>query len=166
MHPIDVRDLLGNPGASRGAALHDTIDGLSTELAGVPPDRPIDGDLLLESVVEGILASGQLSGSMRMRCARCLKEFDRTFEVEVTELFVRAPDPDADDYPLEPDGGLDPEQMVRDAVGLELPFSPLCRPDCRGLCPICGGDRNLDECPGHVETDPRWEALEGLFTDE
>ena len=101
-----------------------------------------------------------------MRCARCLKEFDRSFEVEVSELFVQAPDPDADDYPLEPDGGLDPEQMVRDAVGLELPFSPLCRPDCRGLCPICGGDRNLDECPGHVETDPRWAALEGLFTDE
>jgi uncharacterized protein len=166
MHPIDVRDLLGNPGASRSAALHDTIDGLGTELATVPPDRPIDGDLLLESVVEGILASGRLSGSMRMRCARCLKEFDRPFEVEVTELFVKAPDPDADDYALEPDGGLDPEQMVRDAVGLELPFSPLCRPDCRGLCPICGGDRNLDECPGHVETDPRWAALEGLFTDE
>jgi len=166
MHPIDVRDLLGNPGASRSAALHDTIDGLGTELATVPPDRPIDGDLLLESVVEGILASGRLSGSMRMRCARCLKEFDRPFEVEVSELFVKAPDPEADDYPLEPDGGLDPEQMVRDAVGLELPFSPLCRPDCRGLCPICGGDRNLDECPGHVETDPRWTALEGLFTDE
>ena len=56
---------------------------------------------------------------------------------------------------------IDPEQMVRDAVGVELPFSPLCRPDCQGLCPVCGGDRNLGECPGdHPSTDPRWAELE------
>jgi uncharacterized protein len=44
-----------------------------------------------------------------------------------------------------------------------MPFSPLCRPDCLGLCPGCGGDRNLGECPGHETTDPRWAALEGLL---
>jgi uncharacterized protein len=49
--------------------------------------------------------------------------------------------------------------MVRDAVVLEMPFSPLHTPDCKGLCPICGGDRNLGECPGHEESDPRWAAL-------
>ena len=57
---------------------------------------------------------------------------------------------------------LDPEPMVRDAVVLEMPFSPLHSPDCKGLCPICGGDRNLGECPGHDETDPRWSALASL----
>jgi uncharacterized protein len=53
--------------------------------------------------------------------------------------------------------------MVRDAVVLEMPFSPLCRPDCLGLCEVCGGDRNLGECPGHETTDPRWAALEVLL---
>jgi uncharacterized protein len=52
--------------------------------------------------------------------------------------------------------------MVRDAVVLEMPFSPLCRPDCLGLCPLCGGDRNLGECPGHEESDPRWAGLGAL----
>jgi uncharacterized protein len=83
----------------------------------------------------------------------------------VSELFVRSPDDDADAYPLGPDGELDPDQMVRDAVGVEMPFSPLCRPDCKGLCEVCGGDRNLGECPGHEDVDPRFAVLADLFPD-
>ena len=97
-----------------------------------------------------------------MRCARCLKEFEQPFSVEVHEMFVTEPDEEADDYPLGPEGSIEPEQMLRDAIGVELPFSPLCRSGCLGLCPVCGGDRNLYECPGHVETDPRWAALDRL----
>jgi uncharacterized protein len=54
--------------------------------------------------------------------------------------------------------------MVRDAVVLQMPFSPLCKPDCLGLCERCGGDRNLGECTCTDPIDPRWSALEG-FTD-
>ncbi len=76
-------------------------------------------------------------------------------------MFVPEPDDDTDDYPLDIERGeLALDQMVRDALGVELPFSPLCRPDCQGLCPVRGGDRNLGECPGHAEVDPRWAALE------
>ena len=122
-------------------------------------------DLLLESVIEGIVVSGRVGGTWRLRCARCLTEFDQPFEVRVSELFVRSPDDDADAYPLGPDGELDPDQMVRDAVGVEMPFSPLCRPDCKGLCEVCGGDRNLGECPGHEDVDPRFAVLADLFPD-
>ena len=80
----------------------------------------------------------------------------------MTELVSRDPGPE-DDYAFADDLTLDPEPMVRDAVGLEMPFAPLCRPDCRGLCEICGGDRNLGECPGHERTDPRWAALDALL---
>jgi uncharacterized protein len=164
MHAIDVRDLLGRPGASRIERLHDTIGQLGTELARVPEDAPIDGELLLESVLEGILATGRLTGTMELRCARCLKEFTRDFDVEVAgELFTARPAESSDDYRLDPGGELDPEQLVRDAVGLELPFSPLCTPACLGLCTVCGGDRNLGECPGHEEVDPRWADLSALF---
>jgi uncharacterized protein len=159
---IDVRDLLGQPGASKRQHVEAPVEGLRTELAQVPEDRPIEGDLDLESIVEGILVSGTLRGSLSLRCARCLREFDQPFEVEVHELFVRSPDPDGDDYPLDPEGAIELDQMVRDAIGVELPFSPLCRADCQGLCPVCGGDRNLGECPGHAEADPRWAALDEL----
>jgi uncharacterized protein len=165
MHAIDVRDLLGHPGASKTQPLHDTIEGLGTELARVPEDTPVDGELVLESVLEGILASGHLVGTMALRCARCLKEFSRPFDVEVSgELFTSRPADGSDEYPLDAGGDLDPEQLVRDAVGLELPFSPLCTPECLGLCNVCGGDRNLGECPGHEEVDPRWSQLTALFT--
>ena len=165
MNPIDVRELLEQPGASRTVHIDETVADLRTELVEVPPDQPVVGDLTLESVVEGIYLHGDVRGTMRMRCARCLKEFDTPFDVVVAELVSRDPSED-DDYRLEADDTLDPEPIVRDAVVLEMPFSPLHSPDCRGLCPICGGDRNLGACPGHNEVDPRWSALEGLVLPE
>ena len=162
MRAIDIRDLLENPGSSRTVHVDEPVPGLRTELVDVPEDAPIEGDLLLESVVDGIYVSGSVGGRFQMRCARCLKPFERDFDVEMTELVAREPGPE-DDYALAGDLTLDPEPMVRDAVGLEMPFAPLCRPDCLGLCEICGGDRNLGECPGHERTDPRWAALDALL---
>jgi uncharacterized protein len=164
MQAIDVRDLLATPGAARTVHVGEPVPGLHTELAEVPENEPIEGDLTLESVVEGIYVHGKLAGRYMMRCARCLKEFARDFDVAMDELFVREAGPE-DDYALDPDLTLDPEPMVRDAVVLEMPFSPLCTPECLGLCPVCGGDRNLGECPGHETTDPRWSALEGMLSD-
>lgn len=162
MREIDVRDLLEHPGSSKTVHVDEPVRGLHTEMADVPEDLPLGGDLLLESLVDGILVSGNVAGRFTMRCARCLKEFERDFDLSMEELFVREPGPE-DDYPLGEDLTLDPEPMVRDAVVLEMPFSPLCRPDCLGLCPVCGGDRNLGECPGHETVDPRWAPLQGLF---
>jgi uncharacterized protein len=158
--PIDVRDLVANPGSSRRVQVRGELEGLATELAMV--DGPIRGELLLESVVEGILVSGELTGAFLVRCARCLVELDRPFAVEVHELFEAEPDPEGDAYALPPEALIRPEPMLRDVVGVELPFAPLCRPDCRGLCSVCGEDRNLGACPGHDETDPRWAALGSL----
>ena len=72
-----------------------------------------------------------------------------------------------EDYELSPEGAIDIEPMLRDAVVLTMPFSPRCRPDCKGLCPRCGGDRNLGECACTPDTDPRWDALMSIeFPDE
>jgi uncharacterized protein len=161
VNPIDLHDLLEQPGASKTVHVDETVPDLRTELVEVPPDTPVVGDLTLESVVEGVYLHGNVRGTMRMRCARCLKEFDAPFDVSLTELVSKEPTED-DDYRLAPDDTLDPEPIVRDAVVLEMPFSPLHSPDCKGLCPICGGDRNLGECPGHEEVDPRWSALAAL----
>lgn len=161
---IDVRDLVGRPGVWRSEQVSGTIDDLETELAGLSEDTPVTADLTLESLDEGILASGRLEGALSLRCARCLKGFEQGFTVELRELFVPFPHEDSDEYPLDPEGFLDPDQMIRDAVGVELPFAPVCRPDCRGLCGRCGGDLNLDECTcAEPEIDPRWDGLEALF---
>lgn len=162
MRAIDVRDLLDHPGSSKTVRLDEPVRGLHTEMADVAEDERLAGDLRLASVLDGILVSGAVSGRFTMRCARCLAEFDSDFDLAMEGLFVRQAGPE-DDYALAEDLTLDPEPMVRDAVVLEMPFSPLCRPGCLGLCPECGGDRNLGECPGHRAVDPRWSALQGLF---
>jgi uncharacterized protein len=161
MRSLDVRDLLGQPGASRRVSIAEPVEGLATELATVPPDDPVRADLLMESVVEGILVSGPVSGRISYRCARCLTAFTRDFAVEVSELFARTTVGEDDAYPLG-EGTLDLEPMVRDAVVLSIPFSPLCRDDCLGLCERCGGDRNLGECSCGPDVDPRWAALSQL----
>jgi len=161
---IDVRDLVGQPGSSRTVRLAEPVGGLATELADVPEDRDVAADLLFESVVEGILVTGPVEGRMRIRCARCLQEVDAPFQLDVQELFA----PDArigeDQYPLA-EGIVDLEPMIRDAVILAMPFAPLCRPDCLGLCERCGGDRNLGQCTCPPEADPRWSALSHLRFD-
>ncbi|MGZ4108254.1 MAG: YceD family protein [Actinomycetota bacterium] len=165
MNAIDVRDLLERPGSARRVRVEEPVEGLQTELAAVQPEAPIMGELTLESVVEGIFVTGTVGGRMTLRCARCLKEFEAEFDVAMNELYVREPGPE-DDYALADDLTLDPEPMVRDAVVLQMPFSPLCKPDCLGLCERCGGDRNLGECTCGPDVDPRWSALEALFADD
>lgn len=161
---IDVRDLVGRPGASKVEQFSGTLDDLETELAAVAEDAPIRGELVLESLTEGILASGRLHGSFSLRCARCLREFEQGFSVELSELFVPFPHEDSDEYPLDPEGYLEPDQMIRDVIGVELPFAPVCRPDCRGLCSRCGGDLNIGGCTcEEPQIDPRWEGLEALL---
>ncbi|HEX9374862.1 MAG TPA: YceD family protein [Actinomycetota bacterium] len=166
MIDVDVRDLVAHPGASRPYRLAEPVPGLRLELAGVPDDAPVEGDLLLESVVEGILVSGPISSTVRLTCARCLEEFEGRVDVAVQELYVRPPGEGEDEYRMSPEGSLDLEPMVRDTVMLALPFSPLCRPDCLGLCERCGGDRNLGACTCREPlADPRWAALDVLFDD-
>lgn len=158
---IDVRDLIDHPGSSRSVQVSEPIPGLGTELATVPEDRRIEAALLFESVVEGVLVSGPVSGAMTISCARCLKRFQSEFRLDVQELFVPEATGDEDEYVLG-DDSVDLEPMIRDAVILSMPFAPLCRPDCRGLCERCGGDRNLGECTCRPEVDPRWQPLVGI----
>jgi uncharacterized protein len=84
----------------------------------------------------------------------------------VNELFESDPI-EGETYQLEHDT-IDLEPLARDAIGLELPLAPLCRPDCAGLCGQCGADRNEIACDCVMDdTDPRWDALAGLrFADE
>lgn len=158
---IDVRDLISNPGASRAVRLKEALEGLTTQLAAVPQDRTVDADLLLESVVDGIAVTGPVSGVMRLSCARCLKPFDRGFEIPVQEMYGPEAEPEGDEYPMV-EGRVDLEPLIRDAVVLAMPFAPLCRPDCRGLCSRCGGDLNLGECTCPPDVDPRWAPLSDL----
>jgi len=170
---VDVRELLQQPGAHKHVVLRAVLPDLATPVASVPPERPVTVDAELESVVEGLLVTGKVRATVRLRCVRCLREFDHELEVDVRELFTGSgsrsaslhPREDEDEgYAVLADDRLPLDTMVRDALVLAFPSFPLCRPDCAGLCPQCGADRNTTDCghDGSGATDPRWAALAGL----
>lgn len=137
------------------------VAGLVGPSARIEEGDPLLLDLRLESLAEGILASGQVRGRWSGACSRCLVPVRQEFEVALRELFE--PDPvEAETYPVEHEE-IDLEQPLRDTVVLELPLIPLCDPDCPGLCPTCGADLNQNACGcPSVPGDVRWEPLRQL----
>ena len=168
---LDARELGRRPGSflavdKRVSAPAD----LGTEMLAVPAGDDLDLDLRLESVVEGILVSGEVGAPLTGVCARCLDPVQQETVVELRELFFyperagREAGFDADDdVPLVVDDHVDVEPAIRDALVLSLPLSPLCQPDCAGLCVDCGV--RLDDVEpdhSHPLADPRWAALSSL----
>jgi uncharacterized protein len=125
----------------------------------------LKGSVRLTRTAQGLYAKGTLQASTRVECVRCLTEFDHLLTAEVNDLFTYPPDPGADPLLVIPETGvLDLTPLVREVLLLDLPMQPLCRPDCQGLCPECGGNRNLSPCEHpEAEIDPRLAALKSLL---
>ncbi|MFJ2827141.1 YceD family protein [Streptomyces sp. NPDC087263] len=175
---FDTRELGRRPGALQ--RLSRTVDApkdLGIQgVIGVPEGAPVELDLRLESVMEGVLVTGTARALAKGECVRCLEPLELELEAEFQEMFSY---PDADDrgrpkaepaddaeddedtLPLE-DGLFDLEPVLRDAVVLALPMQPVCQDDCPGLCSECGA--RLADAPDHHHeaVDIRWAALQGL----
>ena len=142
---------------------------IGLDLIAIDEGAPLDLDLRIESVSEGVLVSGTMSAPTVGECARCLTPITGHVDIDITELFAY-PDSatdettEADELGRVVDDTVDLEQPIIDAVGLALPFAPLCGPDCIGLCPDCGVPLATAE-PGHQheKIDPRWAKLSGMF---
>jgi uncharacterized protein len=118
--------------------------------------------------------AGRLDATLQLACCRCLEPVRREVTVTLDLLYLPASEHagDGDVRIEEPDlsaayyrdGQIDLGQLMHEQFQLALPMKPLCRDDCRGLCAICGGNRNLSEC-GCVETweDPRLAGLKSLL---
>ncbi len=160
---ISVAEILGQPGAYRDLHISKPLPGVRTPLARVQND--LDAYLRAESVVEGVLVTGEVTAAAVLQCARCLKQLPSEVSVEVCELFYGAghePASDEDAYSIT-GVEIDLEPMMRDAVALALPLNPLCAADCKGLCARCGKDLNLKDCTCQEEEgDSRWAALDAL----
>lgn len=168
---FDVRELGRRPGSLKAyrRSLPAPAE-LGLDLVAVPEGAPLELDVRLESVTEGVLVTGTVTAPLVGECGRCLEPVSDDLAVDICELFAY-PDSVTDETSGEDEvhrvGGdyLDIEPVVRDAVVLGLPFTPLCRPDCGGLCPSCG--QRVDDLPAghtHESIDPRWAAL-AAFTD-
>jgi uncharacterized protein len=162
---VNVADLLHRPGARRPVLITQPLPGLEGPAARVPMSQPVELDLWLESVSDGILALGHVRGRWVAECSRCLRAVTTDFDLELQELFEEQP-VDDETYPLHNEE-IDLEPAVRDTVLPELPLAPLCDTGCRGLCPVCGADRNETACTCETATrDVRWDALSVLRLDQ
>lgn len=155
---VNVHSLIGKPGAMRELELDVPVaDRIGEGMIGVPVDSTAEVNVRLESLHDGVLASGTAHVVLDGQCSRCLEDLDDDLEVEFAELFAYARD-EAYEYVIEADH-VDLESAVRDAVVLALPFQPVCRPDCLGLDPATG-EKLLEPLPEQADaTDPRWAAL-------
>jgi uncharacterized protein len=148
-------------------------DDMRLELAWVPVGADMQLDVRFEAVTEGVLVTGSATAPLAGECARCLAPLATSVTASFRELYLYTRDrhdrhdrfdenTEQDDEELHLDGDLlDLEPVLRDAVVLALPMSPLCREDCPGLCVECGVPL-ADAGPGHGHEDapdPRWAGL-------
>ena len=131
-----------------------------------------DLSLRVEKDGDAVFVSGRLAARVPQGCGRCLEPFQVAVEPSIEARFVPdaaspgeerelgARDLDTDVYR---DGQLDLRALVETETSLALPMKPLCREDCRGLCAVCGGNRNLVACSCETAApDPRWAPLKNL----
>ena len=170
---VDTRELGRRPGNSIRS--HRDVPApahMGTDVIAVREGDLMGIDLRLESVMEGVLVTGEVEASANGACVRCLEDVTYPVDVRFQELFAYADraehhrevaSDDEDDELHELDGDCaDLEPVLRDAVVPSLPFQPVCSSDCLGLCSECG--ENLNENPEHEHDviDPRWSALADL----
>jgi uncharacterized protein len=149
---IDVADLLSSARARRPVHLTEPVEDLVGSAAAIVD--PVVLDLDLERISEGIVVRGRVSATWRGDCSRCLGPLTHPLDVHVDELFE--PDPVlGETYPIE-GHELDLDQLVRDALLLELPLAPQCIPPC---APALISD---DDTEDSSVLDPRWAALSEL----
>jgi uncharacterized protein len=155
-----------------GATREHTIQGTLTS-EGRGSER-VQGAVELLRTKDGILVRAHMKLVEPETCSRCLKPLEETLSIDFEEEFqattdVRsgqplkeAPDPDA--FTIDENHMLDLTEAVRQYREASAEMQPLCRPDCRGLCPRCGRDLNTGDCDcDKGVVDSRWAGLAALL---
>jgi uncharacterized protein len=168
---VDVRELGRRPGAmselERELPAVDLLTGKgSLDAIYTAESADLELQVRLESVMEGVLATGVIAGSLVGECVRCLDPVEVPVNADFQELFYYDKDTlsteEAEEAQFVVEELLDLQLIVHDGVLLDLPLQPLCSDDCPGLCPECGVSLAEDPDHSHSTVDSRWAALAQL----
>jgi len=170
---FNVADLLKSvAGASRQYDLNEDIAGIDKDLDIV---KPLVGKVRFTRTSNGILVTGHVHTGVLIPCRRCLTPVTTPIELDLEEEFrpsidiatgtVRSVKEDEDEATrTDWHHILDLTEVIRQDLLLAIPMSPLCRPDCQGLCPNCGANLNEGPCGcQREEGDPRLAVLRDLL---
>jgi len=133
----------------------------------LPPDlilRDLKGSAEVVRTPQGLLVKVKMNAKITAECVRCLSDFDQSLDVDCSELYASNRKNVTESGLLLPeDGKIDLAPLLREFMFLEVPIQPLCRPDCKGLCPECGENLNDNIC-NHPTTngDSRFDVLKAL----
>ena len=188
----DTHDLPRRAGEMRQVELSiDIHEPMGFDILAIPSDEPVDLELTLQAVTEGVLVTARVLSVAVGECTRCLDPVELEIDENFTELYEYAEDArvvrkrekkmserqkkaqEEEELLVEEDelrqmvgDDVDLEGPIRDAIILNLPLNPLCSADCPGLCPECGEKlADLPEGHSHEVADIRWAGLEGLKLD-
>ena len=164
---LDLRPIIDVPGAK--VDFHFPLD-----LREFPWDgpSPLDGPVEVKGAVRNragaLVLDAEMKTVLHLTCDRCTKAFVRDKSVKYETLLAdRLEDENSDDIVLlEDDDSLDLDGLLTDVFILSLDSKNLCKEDCRGLCPGCGADLNVEPCRCKKEIDPRWAKLAQLLEPE
>jgi DUF177 domain-containing protein len=159
---LNVAELTRRPATRKAYELVVPAQGLTLGGdADVEDGTPVVVDVVVESLTDGLTVNGEIRTEWRGTCRRCVGPASGELLADVSELYQVHP---TSEEAFAFDGEqLDLGPMVRELVLMELPPAPLCRPDCAGICPVCGADRNVAPCDCEPDpVDPRWAGLEEL----
>ena len=167
---VPIAELTRRIGTRHPFVVHTLLHASSVAGVAVPDTLPVTGDLVLESVLDGIVVSGTLAAPWSGECRRCLDPIRGSVEIAVQERFETNATP-GDTYPIDGDN-IDLNPLVHDAVLLALPLTPLCRADCAGPDPerfptvVEDDPGDPDDAGAPAPGDPRWSALSDLHFDD
>lgn len=166
---IRIADLMKEVGSSKDVEVAFDKPEISVgELLFRLPEALV-AELSITNAEESFLVRGSLKGIAEISCSRCLSPAKIKIEIKIEEEVLSIDEIESDDADGLPDSyshdydSIDLSPMIEQTLIIDLPAVPLCKNDCAGLCPVCGLDRNLDQCDCELErTDPRWDALNSL----
>lgn len=168
MARFPLRNLRLRPGEEHREPLELRFEPLSFGgVAYAPSPRDVLAELVVQRATSGDVLRLAFTTRLEGPCIRCLAQAGVAIEVDAQEYEASDARADEDlrsEYVV--DGELDVDAWARDLVALSVPDQILCRPDCAGLCPVCGKDLNVEPHEhGETPADPRWAALESLRAD-
>ncbi len=141
---------------------------LAIPKTSIEPDLDLQnvyGDIIFTRTSEGIFVQARIGAYIQSECGRCLDEFLYNCKTEFTELYTFPSHATADtELIVPPTGIVDLSPLVREYLVLAMPINPICKPDCKGLCPVCGENLNKND-HSHTEDvgDPRLAVLKSLL---
>ena len=175
---FNVAGLLSGPkGGTRSYDLYIPVSELDQLDEDFDAVKPFEGTVRFLWTNERIMTIVSGDTAVTMQCSRCLEFFEQPIHIEIEEAFLPAIDlstgkaieaEEADDaLRIDKHHILDLSELLRQSILLALPLTPLCKPDCAGLCPECGANQNNERCTcQHEEVDPRWAALKTFLQED